>query len=140
MDETMTQKQRVAVEAMEAAQRAGVPLSDYAKAKGLELRPVYDAIAALRRRGALPRPHPPAQAQEPFCRRAGGELAVTGNRDYSSDAQRHGVPPGVRARVGHRVHRVAAGGLVGRASGAARGCCGLTGASSASTCTVRRWT
>ena len=55
MSETMTEKQRVAVEALEAARRAGVPLSDYAKAKGLELRPVYDAIAALRRRGALPR-------------------------------------------------------------------------------------
>ena len=55
MDDTMTQKQRVAVEALEGARRAGVPLSDYAKAKGIELRPVYDAIAALRRRGALPR-------------------------------------------------------------------------------------
>jgi hypothetical protein len=55
MDETLTQKQREAVEALEGAQRAGVPLSDYAKAKGLELRPVYDAIATLRRRGVLPR-------------------------------------------------------------------------------------
>ncbi len=51
MTETLTEKQRVAMEALEGAQRAGVPLSDYAKAKGLELRPVYDAIAALRRRG-----------------------------------------------------------------------------------------
>ena len=56
MDETLTQKQREAVEALEGARRTGVPLSDYAKSKGLELRPVYDAIAALRRRGALPRP------------------------------------------------------------------------------------
>jgi hypothetical protein len=56
MDETFTQNQRVAVEAMEGARRAGVPLSNYAKAKGLELRPVYDAIAALRRRGALALP------------------------------------------------------------------------------------
>lgn len=54
MDETLTEKQREAVEALEGARRAGVPLSDYAKAKGLELRPVYDAIATLRRRGALP--------------------------------------------------------------------------------------
>lgn len=54
MDETLTQKQREAVEALKAARRAGVPLSDYAKSKGLELRPVYDAIATLRRRGALP--------------------------------------------------------------------------------------
>ena len=56
MDEALTQKQREAVEALEGARRTGVPLSDYAKSKGLELRPVYDAIAALRRRGALPRP------------------------------------------------------------------------------------
>ena len=48
MDETLTQKQREAVEALEGARRAGVSLSDYAKSKGLELRPVYDAIAALR--------------------------------------------------------------------------------------------
>jgi hypothetical protein len=44
MDETLTQKQREAVEALEGARRAGVSLSDYAKAKGIELRPVYDAI------------------------------------------------------------------------------------------------
>jgi hypothetical protein len=55
MDETLTQRQREAVEALEGARRAGVPLSAYAKSKGLELRPVYDAIATLRRRGVLPR-------------------------------------------------------------------------------------
>jgi hypothetical protein len=54
MAETLTEKQRVAVEAFEGARRAGVPLSDYAKAKGLAARPVYDAVATLRRRGALP--------------------------------------------------------------------------------------
>ena len=54
MIETLTEKQRVTVETLEGARRAGVPLSDYAKAKGLATRPVYDAIAALRRRGALP--------------------------------------------------------------------------------------
>ena len=59
MDETLTQKQREAVEALEDARRAGVTLSAYAKAKGLELRPVYDAIATLRRRGALPPASPP---------------------------------------------------------------------------------
>ena len=32
MTETLTEKQRVALEALEGAQRAGVPLSDYAKA------------------------------------------------------------------------------------------------------------
>jgi hypothetical protein len=60
MTETLTGKQRVAVEALEAARQAGMTLSDYAKVQGLEVRPVYDAIAALRRRGALAgsdRPH-----------------------------------------------------------------------------------
>jgi hypothetical protein len=66
MSETMTEKQRVAVEALEAARRAGVPVSDYAKAKGLELRPVYDAIAALRRRGALPRTDRPRKRKSRF--------------------------------------------------------------------------
>jgi hypothetical protein len=66
MDETLTQKQREAVEAMDGARRAGVSLSDYAKAKGLELRPVYDAIAALRRRGALPPADRPRKRKSRF--------------------------------------------------------------------------
>jgi hypothetical protein len=66
MTETLTERQRVAVEALEGAQRAGVPLSDYAKAKGLELRPVYDAIAALRRRGALPGTDRPRKRKSKF--------------------------------------------------------------------------
>ena len=56
MTEALTEKQRVAMETLEGAQRAGMPLSEYARSQGLELRPVYDAIAALRRRGALPKP------------------------------------------------------------------------------------
>src|SRR5438094_10150255 len=66
MAETLTEKQRVAVEALEGARRAGVPLSDYAKAKSLELRPVYDAIAALRRRGALPGTDRPRKRKSKF--------------------------------------------------------------------------
>jgi hypothetical protein len=66
MTETLTEKQRVAVEALEGAQRAGVPLSDYAKVKGLELRPVYDAIATLRRRGVLPRSDRPRKRKSKF--------------------------------------------------------------------------
>jgi hypothetical protein len=63
---TLTQKQQVAVEALEAARQAGMTLSDYAKAKGLELRPVYDAIAALRRRGALPGTDRPRKRKSRF--------------------------------------------------------------------------
>jgi hypothetical protein len=66
MTEPLTEKQRVAMEALEGARRAGVPLSDYAKAKGLELRPVYDAIAALRRRGALPGTDRPRERKSKF--------------------------------------------------------------------------
>jgi hypothetical protein len=66
MDETLTQKQREAVEALDGARRAGVSLSDYAKAKGLELRPVYDAIATLRRRGALPPASRPRKRKSRF--------------------------------------------------------------------------
>lgn len=66
MDETLTQRQREAVEALEGARRAGVPLSDYAKTRGLELRPVYDAIATLRRRGALPPADRPRKRKSRF--------------------------------------------------------------------------
>jgi len=66
MAETLTEKQRVAVEALEGARRAGVPLSDYAKAKGLATRPVYDAIAALRRRGTLPGTDRPRKRKSKF--------------------------------------------------------------------------
>lgn len=54
MTAELTQRQRVGLEAFEGAQRAGVGLSDYAKAKGLAVRQVYDAVALLRRRGVLP--------------------------------------------------------------------------------------
>src|SRR6267378_3777640 len=66
MTGTLTEKQRVAVETLEGARRAGVPLSDYAKAKGLVTRPVYDAIAALRRRGALPGTDRPRKRKSKF--------------------------------------------------------------------------
>jgi hypothetical protein len=51
-----TEKQRQAVEAMEGARSEGVALSRYAKAHGLIIRELYDAIACLRRKGLLPKP------------------------------------------------------------------------------------
>ncbi len=48
--------QRRAVEALEGARNEGVPLSEYAKGHGLALRELYDAIAALRRKGVLAKP------------------------------------------------------------------------------------
>src|SRR5438046_10160828 len=110
MAETLTEKQRVAVETLEGARRAGVPLSDYAKAKGLATRPVYDAIAALRRRGTLPGTDRPRKRKSKF-------LAV---RLASS------------AVGGAECARAARSGMVGRAGwgagGRTRGGCWRTGA------------
>jgi hypothetical protein len=53
--QTMTAKQRVAFEAREAAQREGKILADYAKARGLVIRELYDGLASLRRKGVVPR-------------------------------------------------------------------------------------
>ncbi len=52
---TMTDKQRRALEAMEAARSQGCSLTEYARTQGLEVRELYDALAALRRRGVLPK-------------------------------------------------------------------------------------
>ena len=49
----MTEKQRLAVEAMEGARNEGSSLNDYAMAHGLVIRELYDAIAGLRRKGLL---------------------------------------------------------------------------------------
>jgi hypothetical protein len=91
MEEMMTQNQREAVEALEGARRAGVPLSDYAKSKGLELRPLYDAIATLRRRGVLP---PPAR---PRKRKAKGRFVAV--RVTSSPAPVSSVHSGLVCRL-----------------------------------------
>lgn len=91
MDERLTQKQREAVEALEGARRAGVPLSDYTKSKGLELRPVYDAIATLRRRGAL------APADRPRKRKSKSRFVAV--RVTSSPAPIAGVRSGLVCRL-----------------------------------------
>jgi predicted trehalose synthase len=52
----MTDKQRRALEAMEAARQQGCSLTEYAKTQGLAVRELYDALAALRRKGVLPKP------------------------------------------------------------------------------------
>jgi hypothetical protein len=67
----MTLKQRTAVAALEAARAAGMSLVDYARANELVVRELYDAIAALRRRGALSpaaasRPRAPTRARDRF--------------------------------------------------------------------------
>jgi hypothetical protein len=56
MTATFTDKQRQAIEALEGARNEGLALSKYAKAHGLVIRELYDAIACLRRKGLLPNP------------------------------------------------------------------------------------
>jgi hypothetical protein len=52
----MTERQRRAVDALEAARSEGLTLSGYAKRHELPLRELYDGIAALPRKGVLPKP------------------------------------------------------------------------------------
>ena len=54
MTTKVTDKQRRAMEHMERAREQGMALSDYARAQGISAREIYDAVAALRRKGALP--------------------------------------------------------------------------------------
>jgi|ERR1700722_8208534 hypothetical protein len=55
MMKDLTEKQRTAMAAVEAASTAGLTLTAHCTAQGLNVREVYDAIAALRRSGVLPR-------------------------------------------------------------------------------------
>lgn len=54
MARRLTDKQRVALEAVQAAQAAGLGLNAYAQANGLNVRQIYDATTALRKQGLLP--------------------------------------------------------------------------------------
>ena len=63
---TLTEKQRRGMEAFEGARRAGVTLSSYAKAQGLVVREVHDAVAQLRKRGVLPATTRPRKRKNGF--------------------------------------------------------------------------
>lgn len=54
MTATMTEKQRQAVAAMEAARSQGCSLAKYAEANGLDAQRIYSILMMLRRRGLLP--------------------------------------------------------------------------------------
>jgi hypothetical protein len=54
MAKRLTDKQRVALEAVEGATAAGLGLNAYAQANGLNVRQIYDSMAALRKHGLLP--------------------------------------------------------------------------------------
>jgi hypothetical protein len=55
MTATMTEKQRQAVAAMEAARSQGCSLMKYAQANGLDAQRIYSILTMLRRRGLLPK-------------------------------------------------------------------------------------
>lgn len=51
----LTVKQRQALEHVERARSQGMKLSDYARSHSVSARAIYDAMAALRHKGVLPR-------------------------------------------------------------------------------------
>ena len=53
MSKGLTDKQQRALEHVERARGAGMTLSDYARAEGVEVRPIYDSMVALRKKGLL---------------------------------------------------------------------------------------
>jgi hypothetical protein len=53
MKTDLTDKQRQALEHVERARSAGLRLSDYAREQGVEIRSIYDSMAALRKKGLL---------------------------------------------------------------------------------------
>jgi len=55
MTATMSDKQRQAVTAMEAARSQGCSLAEYAQANGLDVQRIYAILTMLRRRGLLPK-------------------------------------------------------------------------------------
>lgn len=52
---SLTDKQRQALGHVERARSQGMKLSDYARAHGVPAHTIYDGLAALRRKGVLPR-------------------------------------------------------------------------------------
>jgi len=58
----VTDKQRRAMQHIEQARSEGMALSDYARAHGVSAREIYDAMAALRRKGVLPPAKPISQS------------------------------------------------------------------------------
>jgi hypothetical protein len=61
MAKRLTDKQRIALSAVEAAKAAGLGLNAYAQANGLNVRQIYDAMSALRKHGLLPPTSTPRQ-------------------------------------------------------------------------------
>jgi hypothetical protein len=64
MTTQLTDKQQRAMEQLERARSEGMALSEYFRAHGVAVREIYDALAALRRKGVLPRATPRARSSK----------------------------------------------------------------------------
>jgi hypothetical protein len=76
----VTEKQRRAMEALQSARGEGMTLSDYAKAHGLAIWELYNALACLRRKGVLPKSPASRTASSWRC-----ALCRNGLRRYRSE-------------------------------------------------------
>jgi hypothetical protein len=94
----LTDKQRIAMAALQAARASGMGLSAYARGHGLNGRQVHDSISALRRRGALP------PTERPRSRKAAFVAVRVVNPTRPS--------PTMSLRVGMVCRLIHAGGLV----------------------------
>lgn len=90
----MTDKQRRALEATEAARSQGCSLTEYAKAQGLVVRELYDALAALRRKGVLPKSGRRSKSKFVSVRVASASTAMI-------PSPRLAAAPGVLCRIVH---------------------------------------
>lgn len=79
----LTARQQQALAVHEAARAAGKALSVYAREQGLEVRPIYDAIVGLRRRGVLSGAVPPSKAKRRTHAARSAFVAIDVARDGS---------------------------------------------------------
>jgi hypothetical protein len=84
MSDNMTANQQRAMECVREAAQQGMALGAYARQRGFNERQIYDAVAALRRKGALPMPGPtraPAKSDFMAVRIASPSVGVAASAD-----------------------------------------------------------
>ena len=100
----LTERQRTAMEALRAARAAGVGLSAYARANGLNAREVHDAVSQLRKRGVI------APTERPH--RAGSAFVAVKVVSAAASSSAQGPEIARSARGGMVCRLVHAGGFV----------------------------
>jgi len=81
VERELTARQQQALAVQEAARAAGKALSVYAREQGLEVRPIYDAIVGLRRRGVLAGAVPPSKVKRRSRASRSAFVAIDVTRD-----------------------------------------------------------